>query len=71
MVRGFLVFEVWSFWFSIRVFKVQGFGYGFHCSWFRVLWFSRYGFSGSLLRVFEVRGFGFFGFRGTRFLVLC
>ena len=31
-------------------------------TWFAVIWFSRDGVSGSLFRVFEVRGFGFFGF---------
>ena len=57
-----MVFEVWGFWFSIQGFRGSGFGKGvsgFRGSGLRVLWFSRYGVSGSLLRVFEVPGFGY------------
>ena len=43
-------------------------GTGFRGLGFQVLWFSRYGVSGSLLRVFEVRGFGY-GVYCTRFAV--
>ena len=37
---------------------------------FAVFWFSRYEVSGYLLRVFEVRGFGY-GVWGMRFRVRC
>ena len=43
-------------------------GTGYYGSGFQVLWFSRYEVFGSLLRVFDVRGFGY-GVYGKVFVV--